>query len=413
MIKIEVKGFQAIENVELEIDRFTAIVGGSNIGKSSVVRAIKCALTNSSGTSFVRHNEYCARKVRNHKTCKCQASVHIVMEGFDLLWEKGDAINKYLFNKQEYDKPGTGIPEFLVTTGFSPVKIGDTSGSIQIADQFFPIFMLNQSGPAIAEAISDVSRLDRINRASKSAEKDRKEAVSTRKLREDDSLALRLRLQKYEGIDEAIQKVDILEQRNVEVDTVETSVSVLSGFIDSTRSIATQIRSLTAVSSVSVPEVTSVSNPYEKVKTLTRLSDGLRRREADCEALSWVDNFSAAVPEIDPIKSRLEVIRLLDGLIIRARVLKEKFKLLDAANKSSPPSIDGLSTLHTKIMNLSRFIQRLTLLSGTIGDLTQEIETYTIQEKDLEEEVATLGVCPTCVQPLSLGHQHTPERKYA
>lgn len=413
MIKIEVKGFQAIENVELDIDRFTAIVGGSNIGKSSVVRAIKCALTNSSGNSFVRHGEYCARNLRGHKTCKCQASVHIVMDGFDLLWEKGDAVNKYTFNKKVYDKPGTGIPEFLVTSGFSPVKIGDTSGSIQIADQFFPIFMLNQSGPAIAEAISDVSRLDRINRASKAVEKDRKEAVSTRKLREEDALSIKLRLQRYTGIDEAIQKVESLAQNSEEVDTVEAAVSVLNGFIGSTRSIAVQVRSLTAVSSVAVPEVALVKTPYERVKVLTRLSEDLSRREGDCEGLSWVEPFSSAVPEIDPIKDRLRVIQLLDGLIVRAKVLKEKFKLLDAASKSRPPPIDDLVRLHTQILNLSKFNQRLTALKSLVNDLTTEITTYEVQEKELEKEATDLGVCPTCVQPLSLGHQHTSERKYA
>ena len=411
MINIEVKGFQAIENVELTIDRFTAIVGGSNIGKSSVVRAIKCALTNSSGTSFVRHGEYCARNLRGHKTCKCQASVHIVMDGFDLLWEKGDAVNKYTFNSKEYDKPGTGIPEFLLTSGFSPVKIGDTSGSIQIADQFFPIFMLNQSGPAIAEAISDVSRLDRINRASRAVEKDRKESISTRKLREEDAISFRVRLHKYKGLDEVLQKVAVIEKKSLEVDTVETSVAVLNGFIESTRLVASKIRVLTTVSSVWVPEIPSI--PYKTVNTLAKFSSDFKKRKEDCDALSWVDTFSSTIPEIDLIKEKIKLIQSLDTLIIRARLLKEKFKLLDTASKSNPPPIDDLTCLHIRVVDLSKFTQRLTVTERVIDDLTSELNSHKIQEKDLESEVAALGVCPTCVQPLSLGHQHTSEIKYA
>jgi hypothetical protein len=413
MIKVEIKGFQAIESVELNIDKFTAIVGGSNIGKSSVVRAVKCALTNSVGTSFVRHDEYCARKLRGHKTCKCQSSVHLIMDGFDLLWEKGDAINKYTFNGQVYDKPGTGIPEFLVTTGFSPVKIGDTAGSIQIADQFFPIFMLNQSGPAIAEAISDVSRLDRINRASKASERDRKEALSSRKLREGDSLALQTRLQKYEGLDEATQKVSDLEKRNLEVDAVQSSVSALDSFIETIRSVGSQVRALTIVSSISVSEITLVNDTYKSVTKLDRLATDLKRREEDCATLSWVGTFSSAVPEIDPINDKLKLIQEVDKLVTRARILKERFKLLDVASKSETPPIDVIAQLNAKMLSLSKFTQRFTDLSGVISDLTQEFSVYDSQEKDLEEEVAALGVCPTCVQPLSLGHQHTPERKYA
>ncbi len=411
MINIEVKGFQAIENVELSIDRFTAIVGGSNIGKSSVVRAIKCALTNSPGTSFVRHDEYCTRKIRGTKTCKCQSSVHIVMDGFDLLWEKGDAVNKYTFNTEVYDKPGVGIPEFLVAAGYSPVKIGDSSGSIQIADQFFPIFMLNQSGPAIAEAISDVSRLDRINRASRAAEKDRKEAASARKLREEDAVSLRVRIQKYEGLDEAVSKVDAVEQRSLEIDSVESSVSSLNGYIEAIRSVASQIRDLSTVSSVSVPEVVPLKASYVVVEALSNFSDSLKRREEDCEALNWVDDFTS-VPEITPIKDKLKAIQSMDALVVRARNLKEKFRLLDTASKSNPPLIDRLSNLHIKVTDLTKFNQRLMALKTTIDDLSQELDGYSSQEKELEREVSALGVCPTCVQPLSLGHQHPRESEH-
>jgi hypothetical protein len=412
MINIEVKGFQAIEHIELCIDRFTAIVGGSNIGKSSVVRALKCALTNSVGTSFVRHGVHCTRLLRGAKTCKCQASVHIVMDGFDLLWEKGDAVNRYAFNGETYDKPGTGIPEFLAKTGFSLVKIGDTSGSIQIADQFFPIFMLNQSGPAIAEAISDVSRLDRINRASKSAEKDRKDAIASRKLREEDAARIRDRLQKYEGLDVATEKVAAVEEQNYLVGKTEGSVEKLNGFITQTGSVVSKIRVLNTVSSVAVPEISSVEQPYNKVKTLTSLSDELDHRESDCRSLKWVVEFSDKVPEIEPVRERLGKVQVLDSLIIKARALKEKFKLLQEASKACLPEIDQIASLHAGVVARTGFIYRLTSVSNLITSLTAEINTYSEQETTLEREVAELGICPTCVQPLSLGHKHT-ERKYA
>jgi hypothetical protein len=410
MINIEIKDFQAIEHLDLCIDRVTAIVGGSNIGKSSVVRALKCALTNSTGTAFVRHSLQCARVLKGSKTCKCQSSVHIVMEDFDLFWEKGDAVNRYTFNKKVYDKPGQGIPEFLVDKGFSPVKIGDTLGSIQVADQFFPIFLLNQSGPAVAEAISDVSRLDRINRAAKAAEKDRKEAASTKKLREEDAVTLRVRLQQYEGLDEAVLRVSKVESQSSEVEAAESSVVALEGYIASTSQLTKKIRDLKVVSSVSVPALGLIQDPHLRVKSLTRFSEELERREADCKTLEWVDVFSEKVPDIDSLKSKLLSIQRLEGLITKARKLKEKFKTLEAANKSTPPSIDEIATLHSTVVAMSRFSSRLATLSNSVTTLTSEFDSYSDQERKLEAEVAELGVCPTCVQPLSLGHQHLEAR---
>jgi predicted ATP-dependent endonuclease of OLD family len=61
MIEIEVNDFQSISHTAVTIDKFSVIVGRSNIGKSALVRAIQCALTGAVGTDFVRHGATCDR----------------------------------------------------------------------------------------------------------------------------------------------------------------------------------------------------------------------------------------------------------------------------------------------------------------------------------------------------------------
>src|SRR5277367_3768831 len=154
--EVEVTNFQSIEHAKFVIEGYTALVGRSNIGKSAIVRAVKAALTGASGTSFVRHGPNCARRLKDAKKCQCKATVRIKREGFDLLWEKGDSDNRYTFNGQVNDSVGQGTPTFL-QAGFAPIKIGDDKELLQVADQFDPIFLLNKTGGAVADVLSDVA----------------------------------------------------------------------------------------------------------------------------------------------------------------------------------------------------------------------------------------------------------------
>jgi DNA repair ATPase RecN len=230
VIDVEIKDFQSIERVVLTIDGFTALLGRSNIGKSAVIRAMKAALTGSAGTAFVRHGPSCARRVKKTKTCKCFSSVHLRGKDFDLLWEKGDAINRYTYNGQVYDRAERGVPEFLLDK-FALVKVGDDQKLLQCSDQFYPIFLLDQTGGVVAEVLSDAARLDRINVAMKLAEKDRREAVSVRKVREQDLTLLAEKIGRFDGLDNVLSEVQATQDSLVKLGTAQQTMAQIEGFI--------------------------------------------------------------------------------------------------------------------------------------------------------------------------------------
>jgi len=407
MVEVEIRGFQSIEQVSIRIDGFTALVGRSNIGKSAVVRAIKCALTNSLGTSFVRHTTYCARSVRGAKTCKCQTTVRLKAEGFDLLWEKGDSVNKYTFNGQVYDKPGQGIPDFLITSGFAPVKVGDDVGSIQVADQFFPIFLLNQSGPAVAEAISDVARLDRVTAATKMVEKDRREVVSTKKIREKDAEELRVRLAAYDGLDAALDKTESAVRALVRVESEAQRVTVLDRYITTTGALVARLKALWEINSVAVPDLETVLTQSKKATLLTKFANELNRRVEDFKNLSWVDKFLGLVPAIEGLQEVIDKIRQLDKWIQRMRSYKARFTALEAAEKIILPALDPLETNRDKLRELTRFASKHTSITKSIQQVQAELDATEAEEKLVQGEVDALGVCPTCTQPVQSGrHLH-------
>ena len=447
MITIEVKGFQSAEDVNFVIDGFTAIVGRSNIGKSALVRALRYALTNAEGVHFVRHGLECARTLRGVKTCKCFSSVHIVMDDFDLLWEKGDSVYRYVFNGSEYDHPGKGIPEFLANNGVAPVKVGDESGCIQIANQFYPIFLLNQSGGVAAETISDVSKLTRINKATSLVEKDRRDAKATKKVREEDVDKLRIRLSAYGGLDEALQRVADVEGQFAGMEAKEGRLEAIKGYISKVTTLGLKIRGLNGVVSVVVPDLDAVEQLGPKVEQLSKFSDDYDRRTSDVsnltwvedlkvpdatpvttlstklgqlsrfaneyerrsdnvEELSWVEGLDSKIPDTSEMIQLSSKVTLIDSWVVRLRTIKSKFDALDKVSKAKTPEIDPLQDLQKKLASLNGFISKSQVLQGLIRPLETELAQVEAEESTLEKEIQVLGVCPTCTTPLTLGHSH-------
>lgn len=60
-MKVNIKNYQAIKEAELEFDKgLTVIVGSSNNGKSSIIRAIEAAINNKGGSDFINYgSDHC------------------------------------------------------------------------------------------------------------------------------------------------------------------------------------------------------------------------------------------------------------------------------------------------------------------------------------------------------------------
>jgi hypothetical protein len=414
MITIEVQGFQSIAGATIQVEGFTALVGKSNIGKSAFIRAVRCALTNPMGTSFVRHGRDCARKSRkNAKTCDCFSSVHIVTDGFDLLWQKGDRINRYNFNGQEYDKPDRGVPDFLADVGLSLVKVGDKAGSIQVSDQFFPIFLLDQSGPAIAEAISDVSQLDNINSATKLVEKDRRGVMETRKVREKDVADLEAKLSKFDSLDEKLALVTDTEKALSLVIAQHTRSQALGRYLHTLESLSLDIAGLDALGKVEVPDSSRIVETRESALALCGYLVEANRRGREVKALGEAERALQGFPDDNPLQGVVEKLEVLRDWIKRLRRIKESFVSSEPADSVAIPEVGSLSDSVVKLRSMETFAYRLRVLTKASSEVQESLvklegEEQTISSAlvPLNKTLSEIEVCPSCNRPLKGHHEH-------
>lgn len=403
MTEVEVRNFQSVEHAVFRIEGFTALVGRSNIGKSALVRAVKAALTGATGTDFVRHGGLCARRLKDAKACKCQTSVHIKREGFDLLWEKGDGVNRYTFNGQVNDSVGSGTPSFLMD-GYAPIKIGDSKELLQVSDQFDPIFLLNQTGGVVADVLSDVAHLDRVNIAMRMVEKDRREAVSTRKVREQDVVLLTQNLVQYDGLDAAVGKIQGVEEKLVIVEKLDKRLRQVEHFMEAGSSRALEIKSLSGIDAVPEPKpVSPLQEGFTALLTIQGWHDILTVFKGWFERLKGLDVLTAISAEA--VKVSFAGFNHLAGFADRYNVLTQTVSGLtsiqtDRGTLLTDPlkeSLGGFSKLDDLEVRYLALVAKLPVLEVQYQQALDDSMAITA-------EWAALGVCPTCEQPCG-GHE--------
>jgi DNA repair exonuclease SbcCD ATPase subunit len=203
-LKVRVRNYQSIADGTITIDGLTSLTGTNNAGKSAMFRAIRGAFTNTRGSDFVRLGE-------SHATVE----IEDLKDGHTLKWEKGAKVNRYTINGKKFDRVGHGVPAEMAVFGVSPVAVGGTDLWPQIAPQMNGVmFLLDQPGSVIAEAVADVERVNQLNKALKMSESDRRTAKADLKVRIADGEKLAKRREDFTGLDDTILVVAGLEKRH-------------------------------------------------------------------------------------------------------------------------------------------------------------------------------------------------------
>lgn len=394
---VEIRNFQSIDHIKLRIDGYTAMVGRSNIGKSAVIRAITAALSGTSGTNFVRHGSTCQRRTKKAKSCKCYSSVHLRQDGFDLLWEKGDAVNRYTFNGVVYDRADRGTPEFL-SPAFDSIQVGTGSVLLQAAPQTKPIFLLDQTGGVVADVLSDVANLDRINVAIRLAEKDKREATATRKVRGQDVIDLEAKQARFVGLDDALIQAKRLETGIIALEKKQGEIGRLDRWVGSVARVEAGVARLGPVETMPTLDAGPIRAKLATYEKLGRFENQLQHDARAVKRLMPV----VQVPTLDaaPLRQAWVTYQRLGGWVDSLRQYKAVFQTLDKRAQVATLDATPLRGAWAAYQRTRDWARRLGALQGEIAALEAEEKRLEAEGAEVSAEFAALGVCPTCAKPL-------------
>lgn len=159
-----VTNFQSWEDVQLELAPITVIVGKGDRGKSALLRAMVCALTNQGGDDFIRRGAD-------------KATVAMNINGHSLVWEKARGKGgEYDLDGVKFTKTGQSVPqEIQDATGFRALEV-DKNYSVMpnVHEQFDPPFLVFESGSRTARILGKLTKVDTLVNAQIAARRDLK-----------------------------------------------------------------------------------------------------------------------------------------------------------------------------------------------------------------------------------------------
>lgn len=363
-VRVRIRNFQSIEDVNLEIRGFTCITGPTNIGKSAIMRAIGSAVLNKPVGGLVRSGAGFS-------------SVEISSEsGWGFHWEKGDkGVNRCTIGGKTFDKTGkTQLPE-IAAMGFKSIELGNKEVHPWWARQFFPLFLIDETGPAVTDFISKVSRLTVLQDAISLSNRGKMRSNEDAKRKAEQAQALRDRIAKVDKLDSLIRLQKELSEQVHSIRDYEEKILLGQKHFDTISTSNLKLTVFQNIESVQVP----VDDFSDSVKRLIEMSTHYRKCESFAKQIIIIRDVSKVSVPTDPseeysVYKRACGFSHIEGLKSSVEVISnvDKVEVPESASaEEAAKKLNVVVKLHQKLESLSKSVQAVNTKVKDVGDVPE------------------------------------------
>lgn len=395
-VRVHIENFQSIKNMTVEIHGLTVVTGANNSGKTAIMRAVRGVFTNAPAGPLVRQGAAYLRVTLTFP------------DGAEVTWEKGwtkpdqkgSTVNRYFLNGKELENVGRGVPVEIADLGVREIQASTDRIWPQIAEQFDgTLFLLNKTGSAVAEALSDVERVGKLTKALRLSEKDKRSVEDELRVRKKDVKLLQEEVASYKGLDdlsaavreidparvttlfEGLREISILRRRYQEG---RRTVESLKGFDPAVVPGAGRVAPLRAAAS-EVKGVRSLRDRWEVVNRKARAYKGL-------DAVVVPD---ATQPE--KIRAVRKQVLLLSTRLKRARSDRDFLADFEAPVLPSFEKARRIAEVLERVRSFQgRYNKVKALVKNLDASCVQVLDDAARAEEEVREALGERGLCPTC-----------------
>jgi hypothetical protein len=410
-IKVRVRNFQSIEDATIVVRGLTVLTGTNNAGKSALFRAVRGAFTNAPGHAFVRSGQpFCIVDLEFE-------------DGQTLTWKKGKGINTYVVNGKTFDKVGRDVPPEVRIFGVDPIQVGDKDLWPQIAPQVTGVvFLLNESGSVIAEAVADVKRVNQLTSALKECESDRRAVRADLKVRAETASTLAEQRTSFAGLDVVVERLAELDKAHETGVRLEKAVVNLGRLATRFNAASADVAALQGIDDVvgllpSEELVVEAARQRKEIEILRSLRDRVTAARETLESLDGLEKVSTCIPSeerVAHIAKFRQGIGITMDLVLRYDAAQEECERTEAAEtvlagiSMDDDMVDRIQKFTKAVQTLRQFQGRYARALKEMSDIDAEVAASELQKTSIEAELGKLlgssQECPTCGQ--GLGHLH-------
>jgi len=354
--KLKIQNFQSHKNTELNLHSgINAITGSSDVGKSSITRAIYWVLTNRpTGTAF-----------QSYWADKDGTEVELQFDGISVKRIRSKTKNSYQLGKTKFDVVKTDVPEEVSRF----LNLSD----VNIQNQHDKYFLLQDSAGEVAKKLNSVANLEIIDFALKEVNSDISQNSGKINDTEVDIYELKDKLNGYRHLDGIEKLLNELTTKIQEQETIKITLCDLQDLIIGIEAVEEDLQNLDLWLKIEVdmqPILDSLNefiSTQTTIESLQKLSQSIERIEQEIDQIS---EYVKCEPEIE------ELLRLISEY----RMVSQEIK---AINKLC--------------FEIAIVVKSIEQLDGTISDATNDAIAIISENK----------LCPLCGNEINddaIGH---------
>lgn len=275
---LDIRNFQSLHHVQIDLAPFTVIVGASSSGKSALTRALRTLIANRRGADWITHGERSSSITArtSHGTVTLNRA-RSTASGNEYIVRPNDPAHP-LAPQQTYTKLGGDTPPEV--TEFIGI---DPKDPITFAGQFDRPYLLDDSAGEVARTLGSLTNVNVIFEASRESTRRRLDASRVLKTKADDLAQIKARIPEYRGIK---AQVASLEQANEHIDiarSAQQSITSLTAALEARAVARTHLESIAPRIAMVIPSEEPI---IEAGTALTAYRDALIAQNRAREAVS-------------------------------------------------------------------------------------------------------------------------------
>jgi len=366
-LKVDLENFQSISNASLEfIQGINIIVGQSNSGKSAILRAIKGAIMNPSGSQ-----KYIKNGTKGFK-------VGLEYEGNKVEWSRNSKSPTYTVNGEEYQKVGgSSLVDILDKSGFVLYENKELMNIESELELPFPFDKSNAELFKLFEknifCVSDSTAITKLIKA------DEDEVVKNREQANYELDRYKNKLQAVMDLEEEIDIDKLTNGRNLiaklfkDKDNLSLDINSLNDIIVLGRMLAKAVQTV-EVNLGTLHDYTDLVADLKKLNEIRGVGNVLKAQPTASTPMVFdVDRYLELGEAVSQVEHALQVELILSPLEApTTKVIGEEY-----------------TSLRNDLNTLSRLCEQAQNLQKDLSDIKDEISNLGEQKKKFK-------VCPLC-----------------
>lgn len=376
-----------------------SIIGDTDSGKSSIMRALKAILQNDKSTL----------KFRN-RLCKKGETFKITIKKGDDIVERirSEKDNIFVLNGKEFKAFGQGVPD--------DIKKVFSLEDINIKFQFKDNFLISDSPPEVARYFNKLVNLEAIDRAFQNVNrkklKNNQDKINLEKSLKENNEKLR----RYDDLDRIELKLRGIESLAESIEAKEKRLKSLLGKIEEAQYIAKEMSSLPdikgideSLNQIKFIEIENLDQKQKKLNAIESTLDFALQVKGEMDKLPDDSVMNGVPKELETIKSSIDSIenKLTKGLSIEGKI--NSSNMIEKELKTIP-DIKGMNRGITKIKMDLEALDELIVKKGKLDKLVSDAESILMGKDGIEgslsvviEELDKIPKCKACGQRLVKG----------